>query len=173
MRCVRLYPDQILCFLLGFLPTGIWVALLAATAELFFDALSRTAPSSANSLFLQTFLIYGVPASFFGQLLGYWLRNYKPDSPDRWLWLSFLVPCFTFPLAGLQVEITELIESGLVTLKYSADEVVSALAFVRERSLAIWIALCCHHRSLKIHRPTRAPAHNVAAASSLRSTMSP
>jgi hypothetical protein len=80
------YPDQALCFWLGFLTTGLWLALLASAVDGVFLALAGSDDSS-DGVFFQTLFLYGIPAGLFARMLGYWFRDYRSTSPFRWIWL--------------------------------------------------------------------------------------
>jgi hypothetical protein len=115
----NLFPDQALCFWLGFLPAGIWVALLTIGVDDCLNALTCASHDSLAGVFVKTLFLYGIPAGLFAQLLGFFLRHFRPQSSLRWIWLSFLIPMCTLLLAGVQVEIVNMIECG--TLKFDHD----------------------------------------------------
>jgi len=122
------YPDQTLCFWLGFLPAGIWVALLAAGVDSCLNALTgEVSVSSVFCVFFQSIFLYGAPAALFAQFLGYWVRNVRPHSPYRWVWLSLLIPTCTFLLAGIQVDVVNMIECRHLTFEHDPGDIMIAL----------------------------------------------
>ena len=69
------YPDQMLCFLLGFVPTAIWVCWLAVEVDVCLNSLAGKGLSSVPILAVKTFS-YGIPGGVLGLLVGYWLRMF-------------------------------------------------------------------------------------------------
>src|SRR5271156_1224342 len=134
MRLMNSYPDQILCFWLGFLPAGIWMALLAAGVDSCLNALAGDF-SVSFGVFFQSIFLYGAPAAFFAQFLGYWVRNVRPLSPYRWVWLSLLIPTCTFVLAGIQVEVVNMIECGHLTFEHDPGDIMIALCVYQSAAL--------------------------------------
>lgn len=106
----RFYPDQFLCFWLGLLPVGIWVAILNLVVLVFLDSLAGESDVPFMFEFVKAFILYGIPAGFLGQLVGYRLRNIRPHSPYRWVWLSVIIPACTFPIAEIQADIVNMSE---------------------------------------------------------------
>lgn len=122
MRLLKLYPDQTLCFWLGFLLTGCFVALMQAVVGACLVELTQQADHGAFTDFFKAVFLYGIPAGFFAQLIGYWLRNLRPDSQVRWIWLSLLIPICTFLLAAIQVELVNMVECKSYSLKLDVDD---------------------------------------------------
>jgi hypothetical protein len=106
----KLYPDQALCFWLGFLPTGIWVALLATGVEAGLNTLCKFDHSSLVETFVLTMFLYGAAAGLTSIVIGYFIRNIRPNWKHRWVALAFVVPIFAFMLAGIEVEIINMIQ---------------------------------------------------------------
>jgi len=140
---ISVYPDQALCFWLGFLPTGIWVAALAAGVDSWLDTFCGQDQSSVLPVFIKSLFLYGGTAGLFAVALGYFLRNVRQHSANRWLWLSFLIPACTFMLAGIQVEIVNMIECRSMKLEHGFDDTLIAICVYALAALASGLMASC------------------------------
>lgn len=149
MKPFCLYPDRMLCFFIGFLPTGLWVGLLAVVVDVFSKTLSKEPLSTVPLTAAETFFSYGLMGGVLGLLLGYLLRKVQPNSHVRWVWLSFVIPQFTFAAAAYIVELVNMIQCGDLgawptpTLDgicvYQGAAVVAGIWMVCQIGVARWI----------------------------------
>lgn len=122
MKWLKRYPDQLLCFWLGLVPTGICIGAFVALANFVLDAMGNGLDSACDTLygfFAQQFLLFGIPAGLFGVLVGYFLQKLSPHSACRWMWLALLIPSVTFQLAQVQMCIVAFVENGTVSDLFS------------------------------------------------------
>lgn len=121
MKFLHNYPGQKLCFFLGFIPTGSWVCLLAIGADGFLNALAGQSQSSLPLLAIRTFLIYGLIGGVCGQIVGAWLSDFRNRAADNWIWLSLLIPQVAFAVAGIAVDIQNMIECNKISFPTLPD----------------------------------------------------
>lgn len=121
MKFFHNYPGQKLCFLIGFIPTGSWVCLLAVGADGVLNALGGHSQSSLPMLAIRTFLIYGLIGGVSGQLVGAWLSSFRNRVADNWIWLAFLIPQVAFAVAGIAVDVQNMIECNKVSFPSLVD----------------------------------------------------
>lgn len=112
------------CFSLGFLSVGIFVALSYLGVQACLLMLGMLDENLENTL-LSLSLEYAIPAGFFSILLGDFIRQVRPYSHDRWIWLSLLIPMAASLYAPLTGE--------CASLPHNGEQLLDSL-----RGLAIW-----------------------------------
>jgi hypothetical protein len=142
------YPDRTLCFWIGFLPTGIFLTSL--------EILVCYGMPNPVELAI-TFLLYGGCGGLCSFLIGFLLRNIKPVSERRWIWLSFLLPLFAFAAAGTLVEIDQSGWRGIGP--HEADDwLIAICTYIVASLISSVIAVCAIAMWKQLGRTTSPPA---------------
>jgi hypothetical protein len=161
MKRLSLYPDQMLCFVLGFLPTGVWVCTLALGVKIFLNTIAgENYQSSLPIVAVKTIFLYGIPGGVIGLLMGYLLRKIRANSNKRWIWLSLLIPQITFVVAGFEVELENMIECNLLRSEHKLGDWIWGLCVYQcaalVSSLIIIVVVAAFKLMQKIVRSKRA-----------------
>lgn len=137
---LNLYPDQALCFWLGFISAGGWSAIFRAMglnvlAVIFND--ESMVQSLSDSI--KVLVGFGITSGTLSLFIGYWLRNIQPTSPHRWLWLSFVISIFGCLVAGVQTDIEGFLSSGSYDFNHPLDDALFGFGIYALAGLAFGI----------------------------------
>ncbi|MBS2002145.1 MAG: hypothetical protein U0103_04940 [Candidatus Obscuribacterales bacterium] len=103
---MKLTEEQILCFSIGGIGTGLWLTFLVSTTDAVLDLLN----TDAMSINLwQTFAVYGLEGGLVGLSLEFVSR--KLILNNRRIWLTFLIPQVSFAVAAVTVALMNILEN--------------------------------------------------------------
>ncbi|HEY9773981.1 MAG TPA: hypothetical protein V6C81_09250 [Planktothrix sp.] len=106
----KLNDDQRLCFWVGFLGTGLFMAAFIWVESTLIEALCRTREMTICNI-VPAFLYFGLPSGLLGLWFGSAAKNIKPQMPHRWILLTVVVSLLNFQLAGLQLQLLDAIDT--------------------------------------------------------------
>ena len=103
------------------------MALLAACADFGLNALSGCWEIKGN-VFIEALFLTGGTAGLFTFLLGYFARNIRPQSHQRWIWLSLALPLCAFILIYFQAALPIELDPYCAKCRPGIDDAVIGVA---------------------------------------------
>ena len=134
MMKLKLTEQQLLCFYIGSVGTGLWLTFLVWTTD---SVLNLLDTNSMSVNLLQPFAVYGLEGGVVGLTLEFALRKFTLK--NRRIWLIFLIPQVSFAIAGLTAGLINVWESNRwnrslleidTTLVYAGAALVFSLAVI-------------------------------------------
>lgn len=119
------FPDWKMCFILGFLTSGILYSCLNYGVEAFFDLLEGDVIFKPESFVAYLFL-YGLPAGFITAAIGYALKTFKMSESKRALMLCLLLPSLALIFSCVQSEAINIFK-GNGNASYASPDLLLAL----------------------------------------------
>ncbi|MFN8549857.1 MAG: hypothetical protein U0103_00110 [Candidatus Obscuribacterales bacterium] len=110
-------PEPILCFIVGFFSTGVWIALLSISVDGLFSAFDPSYELPIQN-FTQPFFMYGIEGGLVGAMVALVFGRFVPQSlKHRETWMMIGVPQISFYLAGFTVTVLNAVNSKTSFLK--------------------------------------------------------